>query len=76
MRIFVAAELSGDVRQTAAARMTEIRRAIASRAFAGDIRWVPEENLHLTIWFLGHVADARVPDVLEALRPPLAAPAN
>ena len=34
-----------------------------------EIRWIPADNLHLTIWFLGEVADARCEPVLDALRP-------
>lgn len=55
--------------------MVEIQRAIASRAFARDVRWVPHDNLHLTVWFLGEVADGRVAGVLDALRPAMATPA-
>ena len=41
----------------------------------GDgLRWVPEENLHLTVWFLGEVSDNRATAVLDTLRPPVAVP--
>lgn len=30
-------------------------------------RWVPPENLHVTMKFLGHVPDERVPEVTEAV---------
>ena len=33
-----------------------------------DVKWVPPENLHVTLKFLGEVADAEVPDVIAALR--------
>ena len=39
------------------------------------LRWVPEENLHLTVWFLGEVSEARSTAVLDALKAPLASPA-
>ncbi len=41
----------------------------------GDgLRWVPEEHLHLTVWFLGEVSDHRAAAVLDTLRPPVAVP--
>lgn len=34
---------------------------------AGALRWVPRENLHLTLAFYGEVADGAVPDLTAAL---------
>ena len=31
-------------------------------------RWVPEENLHITLTFIGDVTDDRVEDIMEALQ--------
>ena len=36
-----------------------------------DARWIPVENLHLTIRFLGEVPDSETATVLEAIQPPL-----
>ena len=33
-----------------------------------EVRWVPEENLHLTLCFIGEVPTARLPDVVEAVQ--------
>lgn len=44
------------------ARSSEILRASVPGA-----RWVPSENLHLTLAFLGHVDDARIPDISDAI---------
>jgi len=71
VRLFVAAEPSADVRRAAAAASERLRRSLASKQLDRGIRWVPEENLHLTVWFLGEVSDQRTAAVLEALRPPL-----
>ena len=46
----------------------ELRQAIGPALKA---RWVPPENMHLTVRFIGHVDDARAPAMLEALAPPL-----
>jgi 2'-5' RNA ligase len=75
MRLFVAAEPSEAVRAAAAAAAERLRdRLEAARANHG-IRWIPLENLHLTVWFLGEVSDARSSAVLDALRPAMQSPA-
>ena len=74
MRLFVAAEPSEAVRHAASAVSRNVRAALESRRMGGGLRWVPEENLHLTVWFLGEVSDNRAATVLDALRPPVAVP--
>src|SRR5918992_3590833 len=71
MRLFVAAEPSERVRATAAACTQRLRIRLDAARAAEGIRWVPEENLHLTVWFLGEVSEARADAVLDALRPPI-----
>jgi 2'-5' RNA ligase len=65
-RLVVALEPPEPVRRRLAALAAELRRG-AGRA-ADDIRWVPPENVHLTIQFLGAVPAERVADVEAALR--------
>jgi 2'-5' RNA ligase len=69
MRLFVAAEPSATVRASAAAAAERLRERLAAAHAAKGIRWIPPENLHLTVWFLGEVSDARATAVLDALRP-------
>jgi len=64
-RLFVALEPPDAVLRRLAAAATELRRA-AGRS-ADDLRWVPAENLHLTLQFLGAVPEERVADVSAAL---------
>jgi RNA 2',3'-cyclic 3'-phosphodiesterase len=64
-RLFVALEPPEPVRRRLAAASAGIRRA-AGKA-AGDVRWVADENLHLTLQFLGAVPEERVAAVQEAL---------
>ena len=71
MRLFVAADPSAEVRRAAASRLGELKRTLEPHEFSRSIRWVPEENLHLTVWFLGEVSEQRGLAVLEALRPGL-----
>jgi 2'-5' RNA ligase len=63
MRLFVSLPLSTALRGHV--------RAIAGAVFIedpdNDVRWVPPENFHVTIKFLGTVGDAEVPDVVAAL---------
>lgn len=62
VRLFVAINLPGDVRRLAH------EAAAPLRAAAPHVRWVAEENLHMTLKFLGRVADADAPAVADALR--------
>jgi RNA 2',3'-cyclic 3'-phosphodiesterase len=70
-RLFVALEPPDAVRRRLAAMAAELRRT-AGRG-ADEIRWVPAENVHLTLQFLGAVPEERVPDVEEAVRAAAAA---
>ena len=71
MRLFVAAEPSGAVRAAAAAAAGRLRQRLESLGAGHGLRWVPEENLHLTVWFLGEVSEPRCAAVLAALAAPL-----
>jgi RNA 2',3'-cyclic 3'-phosphodiesterase len=65
-RLFVALEPSDPVRRRIGAAAAAIRRASARAA--DEVRWVPPENVHLTLQFLGAVPEERVPAVEEAVR--------
>jgi 2'-5' RNA ligase len=60
MRLFVAIELSGELRERAAAL---VRRLAASGA---PVNWVAPENVHLTLKFLGEVPEARLSEIEAA----------
>jgi RNA 2',3'-cyclic 3'-phosphodiesterase len=64
-RLFVALEPPEPVRRRIAAAAQKIQREAG--AAAGDVRWVPEDNLHLTVQFLGAVPEERVEAVAEAI---------
>jgi 2'-5' RNA ligase len=68
MRCFVAVDVADDVRAAAAAVQARLREA----APGADVRWVEPRQFHVTLQFLGAVADERVPLVVEALRAPCA----
>ena len=64
VRAFVAVFPPPEVREALA-------RAARKLAVSGEVRWVRPANIHLTLKFLGDVAEAdlsRVADVLEAIR--------
>ena len=71
VRLFVAAEPSPSVRRAAADVGFAIRDALEASRGLPRIRWVPPENLHLTLRFLGEVPDDRSILVLDALRAPV-----
>ena len=66
MRLFVAVDLSPEAIEEAVRVVGALRR----RASA-NLRWVPPANLHLTVRFIGHVAE-RAEALIAALSQPLA----
>ena len=62
MRLFVALEIPFAVRQNLAALLASFR------SITKEPRWVRAENLHVTLKFLGEVAESKVDAVRTALR--------
>lgn len=62
MRLFIAVNFPEQIKAAVGAMIKELRRLPA------DVKWVEEENLHLTVQFLGNVPEDQVPDVVTALR--------
>jgi 2'-5' RNA ligase len=67
VRLFVAIELDAAVRSRAAALAEGLRLRLGPRVIA---RWVPADNLHITIWFIGEVPDDRAAAILSAIDRP------
>lgn len=63
MRCFVAIDLTTDVRAAIVRAQTRVRTA----AVHADVRWLDPTQFHLTLKFLGAVADERVPALSAAL---------
>ncbi|MFA7005200.1 MAG: RNA 2',3'-cyclic phosphodiesterase [Verrucomicrobiia bacterium] len=61
MRLFIAADVSEEVRVAVAEQVTRLRQANA------DVGWVKQENFHLTLKFLGEAPDAQLGDIRAAL---------
>ena len=62
VRVFIAVPLDAALRDAAAG----LRRHLNSTA--DMLRWVPPENLHLTVKFLGEIAEGRLAKVANAVR--------
>lgn len=62
LRLFVAIELDGAVREA----LGELQREIRSRGLE-RLRWTREEGIHLTLKFLGETPEDRVPEIAAAI---------
>jgi len=60
-RTFIAVPISAEVRR----RLAEVEEEL--RASGADVKWVPEENLHITLKFLGYVEPERLEAVIRAV---------
>ncbi len=61
MRAFIAINLPDPVRRDLWTATTELRSAYR------DVRWVPTEAIHLTLKFLGEIAESMERDVIAAI---------
>lgn len=64
VRAFIAIELPENVRNSLRSAIRHIRGFVTSP----DIKWVPPENIHLTLKFLGQVPLERVEDLRRPLK--------
>lgn len=68
MRLFIGIELDDQVRAAASAASAHLRSRLESADEGLSARWVPAENLHVTLWFIGEVGDSRALEIDAALR--------
>jgi 2'-5' RNA ligase len=69
LRCFVAIDVPPDARDAVARAQARVRKGAA----AADVRWTEPAQIHLTLAFLGTVAEERVASVSAALDPVAAA---
>lgn len=69
MRLFAAIDLTDEVRGAIAAEQKRIAAIVGKGA---SLRWVRPAHMHLTLVFLGEVAEAAVPQIVDALSPSFA----
>ena len=62
MRTFLAFDVEEDVKS----RVAEITARF--RAIDRGVRWVNEENMHVTVYFFGEVDENRIPDLIHICR--------
>ncbi len=66
MRLFIAIDLDDESRRAIGARQKTIA-ATLDRSGRSSLKWVRPEHMHLTLAFLGEVAEQRVPALTESL---------
>jgi 2'-5' RNA ligase len=64
LRIFIAADIPPSLQQAIQQKVGLLRKTIGDRS----VRWVPVQNMHLTLKFLGDVSPANVESLKEILR--------
>jgi 2'-5' RNA ligase len=74
VRLFFAVALDEAARGAARSACDRLQRQLASGGAPRGVKWVEEENLHVTVRFLGEVDAARVAMMVEHMRSPLAEP--
>src|SRR5688572_20096629 len=70
MRVFIGIELEDAVTAAAADLGQALKARLATVAPGFTARWVPPANLHITLWFIGEVADPRALELANRLREP------
>lgn len=63
IRSFIAIELPADVRS----ELEKLQGSLKSARF-DFARWVPAENIHVTLKFLGNISPARVNDIVDVVK--------
>jgi 2'-5' RNA ligase len=66
LRLFVALEIASAVRENLATLMKELS-TLEKQSAGKKARWVRQENLHLTLKFIGEVATNRLDGIVAAL---------
>jgi 2'-5' RNA ligase len=68
MRLFVAIDLNDEVRDAIA---TEQKRIAVMIGEAPSMKWIRPAHMHLTLVFLGEIAEATVPRIVDGMSPNL-----
>jgi RNA 2',3'-cyclic 3'-phosphodiesterase len=68
MRLFIGIELPDAIKTRAGDVSTDLRDRLAKASRRTTLRWMNPENLHITLWFLGEVAEDRTAALGTTLR--------
>ncbi len=75
MRLFVAVDVGAEVQRTASQMIESLKRRAEQTAPHARVTWVKQEQLHLTVRFIGHVDTTLAERIQTALMRPLRTPA-
>jgi len=75
VRLFIAVELGDQVRRAAADAAGRLRERLERAAPALIARWIPPENFHITLRFIGEATDERAREIVTVLGPSFHTPA-
>jgi len=64
-RLFLAINLPSDIKRKLAELILKLQKNNKNK----PIKWVADENLHLTLHFLGDTPEEKIPDINQALEP-------
>lgn len=68
MRCFIAVDLPGELKRQIGSIIDKINSASKGLTSSEDIKWVPHENIHLTLKFLGDVKEEVLASVGQRLK--------
>jgi 2'-5' RNA ligase len=71
MRLFVAVTIDGDVIGRMSRSIEELRERVAVRAPRARVRWVPGDQLHVTVRFIGEANETQADSIATVLAPTL-----
>lgn len=61
MRLFIGIDLPDEIKKKVSKEITQLKKRYP------DFRWVEEKNYHITLLFLGEVAEGKLPKIKERL---------
>jgi len=61
LRCFIAIEIPDRIRQGIGVLIETLKK------YSADVKWIPEENLHVTLKFLGNTPETLLPDIRDSL---------
>ena len=68
MRLFIAIDLNESAREAIRTEQARLKKALAGRS---SLKWVRDEQMHLTLVFLGEVADDLAQRIVDSINQPI-----